>query len=299
MRLIKPTRSRVTQGWAAEFYSYAGQSYPGGYYKATLGWTGHNGIDYAGDGDRTVMAAGDGVVTFAGWGSGHWLIGSGGGNAVMIDHGSHWTAYLHLAAITVRNGQTVKAGQTIGEIGATGSAIGPHLHFELIPKNPRMGNGFIGRVDPGKYMTAAIQVAAIEEDDMPYSDWPQKDKAEMIKDFWQYTHPDKKISGGKDAYWWQLNPGHNVWRTRLKSGSGKMYQAAAFLINNNNNGWKIPGLERLLKTMAGVLKQLAGSAATTKDLDAAVAQIDDNTEQLLADAVIDVDVNINGTEVAK
>ena len=50
------------------------------------------------------------------------------------------SAFLHLASVSVREGQAVRQGQPIGTVGATGRATGPHLHWSLV------WNG--ARVDP-------------------------------------------------------------------------------------------------------------------------------------------------------
>jgi len=54
------------------------------------------------------------------------------------------TTYHHLSAVSVKNGQKVSAGQTIGRVGSTGSATGPRLHFEV----HRHGT----RIDPQPFM---------------------------------------------------------------------------------------------------------------------------------------------------
>jgi murein DD-endopeptidase MepM/ murein hydrolase activator NlpD len=54
------------------------------------------------------------------------------GQIVMIDHGGKMTTvYAHLSAVSVAEGQTVKTGDLIGQVGATGQVTGPHLHFEV------------------------------------------------------------------------------------------------------------------------------------------------------------------------
>ena len=60
---------------------------------------------------------------------------SGYGNMVLINHGDGYkTRYAHLleGSITVRIGETVEGGKTIGRVGSTGNSSGPHLHFEVI-----------------------------------------------------------------------------------------------------------------------------------------------------------------------
>ena len=68
---------------------------------------------------------GDGVVEFAG-------VQNGYGNVVFVKHRNNQeTVYAHLSEISVQQGQTVSQGQTVGLVGATGWATGPHLHFEF------------------------------------------------------------------------------------------------------------------------------------------------------------------------
>ena len=72
-----------------------------------------------------VTAAASGRVAFAGWDDG-W------GLTVTLDHGNGLrNRYAHLSRATVRPGTAVAAGTTIGRVGATGFATGPHLHFEV------------------------------------------------------------------------------------------------------------------------------------------------------------------------
>jgi murein DD-endopeptidase MepM/ murein hydrolase activator NlpD len=87
----------------------------------------HRGVDYAAPTGTPIMASGNGVVTFRGWQSGY-------GNTVIIDHGNKKTTlYAHLSrfALDLRKGQRVRQGQIIGQVGRTGLATGPHLHYEF------------------------------------------------------------------------------------------------------------------------------------------------------------------------
>ncbi|MCT7987666.1 peptidoglycan DD-metalloendopeptidase family protein [Laspinema olomoucense] len=88
----------------------------------------HKGIDIAGPIGTPIMAAGTGIVTFAGWNSG------GYGNLVEIEHpDGSLTRYAHNERILVSPGQEVIQGQLIAEMGSTGNSTGPHLHFEIYP----------------------------------------------------------------------------------------------------------------------------------------------------------------------
>jgi peptidoglycan hydrolase-like protein with peptidoglycan-binding domain len=86
----------------------------------------HPGVDFPAPSGTTVRAAGRGRVVFAGWDSG------GYGNLVVIEHPQGVRSmYAHLSRIDARAGQSVVAGSSVGAVGATGFATGPHLHFEL------------------------------------------------------------------------------------------------------------------------------------------------------------------------
>jgi murein DD-endopeptidase MepM/ murein hydrolase activator NlpD len=90
----------------------------------------HPAIDLAAATGTPVIAAASGTVIYAGWKTSGG--GVGGGIVVWINHnGKLYTTYNHLSAEFVSVGQTVSAGQRIGSVGMTGSATGPHLHFEV------------------------------------------------------------------------------------------------------------------------------------------------------------------------
>jgi len=86
----------------------------------------HEGTDYAAPMGTPVYAAGDGRIRFRGQKGGY-------GNAIEIDHGGGFvTVYGHLSRFAaVRTGTRVTRGQTIGYVGMTGLATGPHLHYEF------------------------------------------------------------------------------------------------------------------------------------------------------------------------
>ncbi|MFJ5997417.1 transglycosylase family protein [Streptomyces sp. NPDC092370] len=115
-------------------YRKAGSSWSKGY---------HTGVDFPVPTGTTVKSVAAGNVVSAGWGGSY-------GYQVVIRHGDgRYSQYAHLSAISVRNGQSVSAGQRIGRSGSTGNSSGPHLHFEV-----RTGPGFGSDVDPVAYLRA-------------------------------------------------------------------------------------------------------------------------------------------------
>lgn len=90
---------------------------------------GHSGIDLAAPQGTPVHATASGKVLAAGYAQ------DGGGNSIVLLHAvggkNYISRYAHLSGIDVSPGQNVKQGQTIGEVGQTGTAYGAHLHFEM------------------------------------------------------------------------------------------------------------------------------------------------------------------------
>ncbi len=98
----------------------------------------HNGIDIADGASPELVATAPGTVRFAGcYGScpppGVRVGGSNLAWTVVIDHGNGLSSvYGHMNAIYVRNGQFVSGGQSIGQMGQSGTAYGTHVHFMLL-----------------------------------------------------------------------------------------------------------------------------------------------------------------------
>jgi murein DD-endopeptidase MepM/ murein hydrolase activator NlpD len=85
----------------------------------------HAGIDLRAAAGTSVLAAASGEVSFASPYDGYGLL-------VVIAHGNGLRSfYAHLSQSDVRVGERVRDGQQIGLVGSSGSATGPHLHFEL------------------------------------------------------------------------------------------------------------------------------------------------------------------------
>lgn len=95
----------------------------------------HPGLDISAPEGTAFLATATGRVVFAGTRAGY-------GKTVEIDHGyGYVTRYAHAATINVKRGQRVERGSLLGEIGRTGLATAPHLHYEVLvdgePANPR------------------------------------------------------------------------------------------------------------------------------------------------------------------
>jgi len=85
----------------------------------------HYGIDLAADTGTEILCFADGTVTAVGESSSY-------GKYCMIAHENGYsTLYAHCSRVTVSSGAAVQRGDTVAEVGQTGMATGPHLHFEL------------------------------------------------------------------------------------------------------------------------------------------------------------------------
>ena len=86
----------------------------------------HTGLDFAADVGTPIQAAAGGVVVST---ETHPQYG----NLLEIDHGNGLlTRYAHTSRILVRNGDLIKRGQVVAQVGSTGRSTGPHLHFEVL-----------------------------------------------------------------------------------------------------------------------------------------------------------------------
>jgi murein DD-endopeptidase MepM/ murein hydrolase activator NlpD len=86
----------------------------------------HQGIDLAAKPGTLIRASEAGRVIYSGNGLGAY------GNVVIVRHGQHYaTVYAHNRKNRVRKGAFVDKGEVVAEVGKTGNATGPHLHFEI------------------------------------------------------------------------------------------------------------------------------------------------------------------------
>lgn len=101
--------------------------------------TNHKGIDIPAPSGSSIVAAADGKVVIS-------TYSYSAGNYIMIDHGGGLTTvYMHCSQLLVKEGETVKQGQTIAKVGSTGYSTGPHLHFGV-----RFGGSY---VNPSGYVS--------------------------------------------------------------------------------------------------------------------------------------------------
>lgn len=113
---------------------------PGSYHSGTDIATGVSGTPFVAPADGVVMLAADSPFSLEGL-------------LLMVDHGMGLnSAFLHCSALAVKAGETVRQGQVIGRIGATGRATGPHLHWSLKWRD--------SRVDPELFVPPMPKVPA-------------------------------------------------------------------------------------------------------------------------------------------
>lgn len=86
----------------------------------------HTGIDLAAFNGTDIYASADGKVILSKYDNGY-------GNRIVIEHSNGLiTSYSQCSKLLVEEGNTVKQGQTIAQVGSTGNSTGPHLHFEIM-----------------------------------------------------------------------------------------------------------------------------------------------------------------------
>ena len=113
----------------------------------------HTGLDFQADTGTPILAAAGGVVVTQEYHPAY-------GNMIEVDHGNHLvTRYAHASRVLVKQGDIVRRGQKIAEIGTTGRSTGPHLHFEVLVQGVFQ--------DPQKFLNAGAaangaQVAAVQ-----------------------------------------------------------------------------------------------------------------------------------------
>lgn len=115
----------------------------------------HYGVDLSAPKGTSIYATGNGTVVKVGfdfYGYGHY---------VLVDHGfGYKTRYGHMSKITVSEGQSVRRGTSLGEVGNTGRSFGNHVHYEVIYKGKCVNplNYFDLKLDPEEY-ASMVQVS--------------------------------------------------------------------------------------------------------------------------------------------
>ncbi len=132
----KPVRSVMTSRYGYRVHPLSGRRHI------------HAGIDFRGQTGTPVYAASVGIVKTSRRKGAY-------GKTIEIDHGNRYSSlYGHLSDYQVKEGEWVNLGQTIGYIGRTGRATGPHLHFEVRCHNVPL--------DPRKYLGKINQIAEVK-----------------------------------------------------------------------------------------------------------------------------------------
>lgn len=135
-RLRRPIANEGVN-WIDRTYPYGGTA--GGRLQV------HHGVEFINPRGTPILAAGDGVVFYAG-DDVSTVFGAHAtyyGNLVVIQHNFNspeglpvYTLYGHMSRVEVQTGQTVQVGLPIGQVGDSGIAYGPHLHFEVRVGDP-------------------------------------------------------------------------------------------------------------------------------------------------------------------
>ena len=110
-------------------------------------WKGHFGTDYAAPKGTPIMTTANGTIETAGYTKNN-------GNFVKVRHNSTYTTqYLHMSKIKkgIRKGVYVNQGETIGYVGSTGLATGPHVCYRFW-KNGKQVDPYKEKLPPGKPM---------------------------------------------------------------------------------------------------------------------------------------------------
>ncbi len=129
----RPSGRPVKKGWISSYFGMRIDPFTG---RMSM----HKGMDFAGKEGNVVIAAAEGVVTWAGPRGGY-------GNLIEINHGNGYsTRYGHNEKLLVKVGDTVAKGQVISLMGSTGRSTGPHVHFEVL-KNGR-------QINPARFVAA-------------------------------------------------------------------------------------------------------------------------------------------------
>ena len=198
---------------------------------------GHTGTDLSAPCGTPVRAATAGTVvldTGQAW-AGTWLV------KVSTGTGRLTTWYAHMQALDVADGELVRAGQLLGEVGNRGNSTGCHLHFEV---HPRGGSIYEDGVDPSEWLQThagadAPQVQSITAESGPSSS--QSGAGSFVLASFNVLGNSHTTAGGDRASW--------------PSGEVRMRQAVQLL---DTYGVDVVGLQELQRPQRQVLLEVAG-----------------------------------------
>ncbi len=147
--LLTIAESRLFESRMKRYLLPTQQPVPAGTLGSGFGWradpiTGrsalHTGLDFQAEPGSPILAAAGGIVVAQEWHAAY-------GRMVEIDHGNNLvTRYAHASKVHVNQGDVVKRGQRIADVGSTGRSTGPHLHFEVLVQGVPQ--------DPSKFLAA-------------------------------------------------------------------------------------------------------------------------------------------------
>lgn len=182
----------------------------------------HHGVEFVNESGAPVYAAADGEVIFADpdeeaiyspWKNYY-------GNLVVIEHDDRlFTLYAHLSKISVQAGQEVLAGERIGEVGRSGTAIGSHLHFEVrrgdvqdyyATQNPELW--LAPKEDGNGELSAVLMVSIVDQNlDFQYAeftmDYHTDRNLPRLKSYYVTTYARELMTGEENAALGELTPG--------------------------------------------------------------------------------------------
>lgn len=163
--LMRPIDSNA-QNWVLSIYPYGSDGNdPSNPLRV------HHGVDMPNPVGTVVRAAGSGTVIYSADGrlaqTDIFQNSPSYGNVIVIQHDFGyngmfiWTLYAHLSSAFVRAGETVTAGQPIGQVGQTGRVTGPHLHFEVRLGRTEADNRYGSTYNPVLWMVPYVGTGVI------------------------------------------------------------------------------------------------------------------------------------------